>query len=454
MASKTSGGGYMLFVVFSGLAALVFLVLTLVFFAQVQDLTNQKVRAENDLNAAVRPNERDDRWSLLQQQAGSQGVVRYLDSSLRDTAEKVTGSRRHEADTLKQQIDSTLGEGGTSLIALVEDLRSQVGGLEQQLEQAEASRDAARSDLAAAEDRIETMQASQTETTERVSGEIGGYQQAVDDHGRNIESMRSEFVNRVQEIQSDSEAAIRSLESQIASLESQLAIANDQLRTLRNEREDDALRPSFEGALVDGRIIGTNAATGEISIDLGRSDRLVLGLTFEVYSGGASVRPMSNGEYPPGKASIEIVRIDSSSAMARVIRRTSGNPIIVGDVIANAVYDPNKTYGFAVFGNFDTNDDGIWTPQERQDIESLIIEWGGTVSTEVRGDTDFVVLGRRPVLPPEPRPNDPVEIIQRYLLMQQELQTYDDMFAQAEATGIPVLNENRLQTLTGLRGRR
>lgn len=457
MASKTSGGGTSIFIFSSLLVALVFLVTTLVLFAKVQELTNNVALAQTDLDAAVRSGERDDRWQVLQQIAqadGRQGVVRYLDSALRDISEKVTGSRRDEPQIVSQRIEQALGGNASSLLGLVNSLQSEVKSLEGRIVQSEASRDAARADMLASDDRIADIQRTHDETLSRATSEFDDYKARGDQYAADIESTRQQFETRLQQIQSDSDATIRSLEGEIAELESGMAIASDQLRTLRSERGDDELRPSFEGALVDGRILGINAATGDISIDRGRHDRLVLGLSFEVYPGGSSIRPLSNGNYPQGKASIEIIRIGDNSSVARVIRRTSGNPILVGDSIANAVYDPTKEYSFAVFGNFDTSGDGIFTPQERQDIASLISEWGGQASEHVQGDTDFLVLGRRPVLPPEPRPSDPVELIQRYLLMKQELQKYDDMFRQAQATGIPVLNQNRLYTLTGLRGRR
>ena len=35
--------------------------------------------------------------------------------------------------------------------------------------------------------------------------------------------------------------------------------------------------------------------------------------------------------------------------------------MVSGDVIANAVYDPKKSYRFVVFGAFDTDGDGVAT---------------------------------------------------------------------------------------------
>ncbi len=149
-----------------------------------------------------------------------------------------------------------------------------------------------------------------------------------------------------------------------------------------------------------------------------------------------------------------MVRIDDTSSVARILRENAGTPIIRGDAAANAIYDPKKVYSFALFGNFDTDGDGIATPQGRQEIGAMITQWGGTVTTDIVGDTDFLVLGSKPTLPPEPRTNDPVELVQRYLMLKQETVKYDELFDRATRASIPVLNQNRLFTLTGARSSR
>ena len=111
-------------------------------------------------------------------------------------------------------------------------------------------------------------------------------------------------------------------------------------------------------------------------------------------------------------------------------------------------------YSFTVFGNFDTNQDGTATAQEIHDIRAIINAWGGETSEDLQGDTDFLVLGERPILPPQPSADAPIEVIQRYLQLQRAVQKYDELFETARDTGIPVLNQNRLYTLTGLYARR
>jgi hypothetical protein len=177
-------------------------------------------------------------------------------------------------------------------------------------------------------------------------------------------------------------------------------------------------------------------------------------MTFEVYTNASAIKADEQGNYPKGKATIEITRVlDDNSSIARIVREVSGNPVIAADVIANAVFDPRKVYSFVVFGNFDFDGDSVATPQETQNIKGIIESWNGRISDDITGDTDFVVLGEKPILPPQPKPTDPVELTERYILLRQQVTRYDSLLERAGQAGIPILNQNRLYTLTGGLGR-
>jgi hypothetical protein len=71
------------------------------------------------------------------------------------------------------------------------------------------------------------------------------------------------------------------------------------------------------------------------------------------------------------------------------------------------------------------------------------------VVDEVTGDLDFIVLGAQPVLPPAPAAGAPIAVVNDYNRLQREIQRYNELLEAAEATSIPLLNANRLQTLIG-----
>ncbi|MBL8223568.1 MAG: hypothetical protein JNL62_30330, partial [Bryobacterales bacterium] len=61
------------------------------------------------------------------------------------------------------------------------------------------------------------------------------------------------------------------------------------------------------------------------------------------------------------------------------------------------------------------------TALERQDAETMITAWGGLIVPDLSGDVDFLVLGERPVLPPRPGADAPLEVVQEFIRRQREV---------------------------------
>ena len=59
------------------------------------------------------------------------------------------------------------------------------------------------------------------------------------------------------------------------------------------------------------------------------------------------------------------------------------------------------------------------------------------------------MLGSKPVLPPKPTPDQPIEVMQEYIRQDKVVQRYDALYKQAISSSVPILNENRLYTLIG-----
>jgi hypothetical protein len=192
---------------------------------------------------------------------------------------------------------------------------------------------------------------------------------------------------------------------------------------------------------------------GELFIDLGRNDRVMPGMTFEVYTNSSAIRidPRS-GDYARGKASIEIIRVGLETSTARIIRDAQGRPVLKDDVIANAVFNPEYRFKFLVHGLFDVNDDGRPSNAEADYVRRRIIDWGGELieGDALTGDLDFLVLGSQPPMP-APLPPDAEDVEFRSYLQQREArEQYDRLFEQASQAQIPVLNWNRFEVLTGM----
>jgi len=142
-------------------------------------------------------------------------------------------------------------------------------------------------------------------------------------------------------------------------------------------------------------------------------------MTFEVYDKNEGIPRLQTGDdasLPAGKASIEVMRVSHESSEARIIKQSPGTQIFVGDLIANLIYDPNVKFRFKVFGNFDIDQNGQATAQEADVVKRLISQWGGIVTEDLDIDTDFLIMGKEPVvpnIPAEQLKDDPIRSLNR-----------------------------------------
>lgn len=453
MAGRGGAGvGMIVTVSVLGVLSLALFVLTVVFYGNYQGAKRELDANVTQMSDFVRPDEkeRDDIRSIREAAGKSRkSVVGYLQESMATTMRAVTGSPRDTVAQLQTRLAAIPGAEGSSLIQVIQDQQANIARLEREVEQADADRQRALEDLANESERVALMQDSNNKAVAALNAEIGTYKSEVDRYREGINDTRKDMDARVERIITDRGDNEAKLSERIRELQNQNLVLQNQVAELRGEKNKDILKPDDEYALVDGQVAGLDSAAGRVFISIGRNQKVRLGMTFAVYNNATELRPDSEGVYPRGKASIEVIAVDDNSSTCRVLYESRGNPVVKGDVIANAVYDPSKTYKFVVWGNFDADRDARPTPQERMDIEAMILAWGGEVVEELTGDVDFLVLGERAVLPPPPRPGSPIEIMQEYIRLDRAVQHYNDLFNQAAATGLPVLNENRLYTLIG-----
>ena len=462
MATRTGGAsmGILAALAFFALLSLVMFVLFVIFAARAQRNAAERDTLREDLAIAIRPEEQNDRWEELKRSAASQrkGVVAYLDETNNQLIRMIGGTRRDTVESLKEKLQDRLkGEFQGEIPPLMtafEQMNGEIASLNTELEDTKRARDAAQADMRASIDRLGTTKQENADTVATLQEQIGANKQDVDRYRTDVNDSKRTFEERLSQTRADAEQRVAGLEGDLEKANNRIFILEEQLTNCRGNARATTLDGAQEATLIDGTILAVNPLKNEVSIGLGRRNHVVLGMTFEVYNVGTTLRPDAEGNYPPGKAAIEVIRIDDTTSRARVIRSTRGNPLIEGDLLVNPLYDPNKTYVFTVYGNFDTNGDGVPTPQEADEIRGFVEQWGGVVADDINGNTDFLVLGSPPILPPEPRVDDPVEVIDRYLRLSQEAQRYTKLFETAEKTGIPVLNQNRFFTLTGLTGRR
>lgn len=453
MAARTSAGaGVVITISLLGAIAFALFVVSVILYGDNLDYAKQIEDTEQNYREYVREADRADPAIAADfQKARQQGMslVRYLTNSLDTTYSKVTGNKSDRLEELGTKTSSVPGASTGSLLNVIRSMQGQIDSLTRSVADAEAARQRAQDNLQAEADRVLALEQQQADTVASLQSRIDQLETDNNEYRRGFQGTQQQLQARINQLQGELEQAQGDARTRIRELEQRNLLLEDQIATLQRQGRGDSLSPKPEFSLVDGDIANTNPSEKEVFISIGRRQNVILGMNFAVYGDETQIRPDAEGNYPQGKGAIEVVNVGETSSRCRVLFERAGNPIVPGDVIANAVYDPNKVYKFLVAGNFDTNGDGNRTPAERAEITALIEEWGGTATDDLTGDVDFVVLGEPPVLPPPPGIATPIEIVEIYIRKENELKRYNELFEQAQRTAIPVLNENRLYTLIG-----
>lgn len=461
MASR-GGTGAIVVAAVAGVLALAFFVAWLFVLGQLNEARTAQADAEASLTAFISSGERD--IAARFEQAAEQqrtSVFNIMNGRLSDMTEIVAGTDGSTPEEVRAQISDLSGPNGNPviqrltrgndepLLTLVRSLANEVADLETELEQANAERRAAIRGLNEQSEFVASERTRFNTEQGQLQGLVDRYVGDVETQLQNLESESRGMRERIDDARAQADAEKAELQAEVSELSSQILALQDQLRAARGLGTGGSLAGADEAALVDAEVVAINATDGSIVLNRGKRDRMVLGLRFVIYDDATSIRPNAAGNYPPGKATVEVINVGETSATARILSETQGNPIVRGDAMANAIYDPKKTYKFVVDGLFDTNRDGRFTRLERDNVAAQIAQWGGVVVDELEGDVDFVVLGQRPVLPPRPSSSAPIEIQQQYLELLRVVDGYNAMQESAESTRIPILNLNRLTTLTG-----
>lgn len=453
MASRSGGStGLVVSLVLTIMLAVGMFITTVIYFSNAQKAQKDLVALQSQYREYILPEEqqRDDIRQFVQAaRAESKSAVAYLATNLQDTIQTITGRPRESVEAMKQKLAGVGAGSGTSLLQIIRDNGNEIARLEQQLAAANQARDRALADRENEVRKVQQIEERHAQTLAGVMSQIESYKNEADAARAAMNRLQQQYVADIERLTREHADQIASLNQQVAAARTETARLTDEVKRLRGEKRSDVLSGTPEEALVDGRIINVNANAGEVTIDRGWSDRIKLGMTFAVYSRASAITRDEEGNYAQPKARIEVIRVGDTSSTARVTFQGRGNPVIRGDVIANAVYDPNKTYKFVTFGDFDANGDGVPTPTEVSEVRRLIQAWGGEVLESIQGDVDFLVLGARPVPPPQPPIDAAPEVVQFYIDALTRVQQYDQLYNAAVSTAIPILNENRLKTLIG-----
>lgn len=449
MASRSAPTGMLVGLVVFVLMSVVFLALTIIFFVGKTNEHEKAVAAEQALATFIRSEERgrDNAKVLEEAAAGNQRSVFGEMAERAQAMQQFMGS--DDADLAATRTALNLTETDTVRGAL-SDLRQQVkarsdeaGSLRTRLADATKQAEALRASGAASDKQHQAALA-------KVDGTIGDFRAAVEDAQNRLNAAITAFETFRVELEESQRNTLAEKDRELNESREEVSVLSEKVAALQSKVELASGRATNPADLVDASVAGIDPTSGNIFISIGSQSRVTPGMTFEVFDNAASI-VASAEQGSGGKASIQILKVGDRTSTCRVLRSTKGQPVIKGDVVANAVFDPNYRFKFLVHGAFDVNKDGRATPAESDFLRERIRSWGGEVidGSDLTGDLDFIVLGSEPSLP-APLPADATESqTTAYVAAREAREKYETLFKEARDAQIPVLNWNRFSTLTG-----
>jgi hypothetical protein len=346
--------------------------------------------------------------------------------------------------------DNNLVLALTTLAGGLKARLSEIDGLNQQLAATKQQQIADQQALAAAQQKMEQTIKEFQDAATTAKAEQATYQGSKDKDIASVTAQTTEQQRVAQEAIAQRDVQLKERDTKIE----QLSRDFEALKARFFGQRVDTQNPTIRQA--DGTIARTPGA-GVVWIDIGQKDGVPPGMTFEVYDKNKGIPaqptdPQNQNEapLPIGKASIEVIQVLATTSQCRVTRTSYGEVLALGDPIVNLVFDKNTKFNFMVYGNFDLDNNGTASPADTDVIKRLVTQFGGKLIDKVGVDTDFVVLGKEPVLPviPPEEKDDPFQQ-KRLADAQAALDAYLEVQKQATDLRIPVLNQNRFLYLVG-----
>jgi hypothetical protein len=445
------------------IALVVFVVLWLVSTIGLVILYTGQTKLEQDREAALKDMAKiasSAEFSQYQALArAGQTVLGRMAEDRRNMAKAISGSDADEWLAVKRQIDDkyeairTAGRienaesfSPDSLLSAVDELSAGWAKERERRTQAEANLGKAQAqiaDLTEARDKagqqfdatIAAIAAQLKETT----AQLTDYQKA---NAQVMETLKGNASKAEEQLRKEADRHRAELEEQAKNLDKMRNRLNDALATLKQLRGQPDIYAAAKQ--VDGRIIRALPGDPFVYVDLGARDQVTLGMTFAVYNAGEAIP--TSGE---GKATIEITSIYDDVSAGKIVSRSGNQPVLEGDLIANAIYSKGRKHKFVVLGRFDLDNSGTATAAEAEQIKAMIREWGGEVVDAVDTSTDFVVVGQGPTQPVAPPATAQPIDKQRAQEAMKAYEDFQNMVSEAKSLMIPILNQTQFLSFVG-----
>lgn len=450
-----AGTGVIVALVVSVVCNVGLLTITFMMYTGKAEALENEAQVRADLSGFVASSEKTEAFERLMDAAKGdrKSLYRLLDDRRADIAKFVTGNPSSGIAEMRSNLG--LAEGDVVANSMT-DMRRQQTSTNNKVSSLERQLTSAQGDNQELRDRADQIETIGDEKIANVEKEFDGYKVAANRYQSEVESAIAAIDDSRAKLDRDYRNRLSTVQGRLDQSNQENSVFRAQIDELRKKTENYRVKPQSPAELVDGRVISVPGSGGQVFIDLGRNDRVVPGMTFEVYEDASAIRPdPRTGEYVRGKASIEIIRVNADTSAARITREIPGRPVVKEDVIANAVFNPDYRFKFLVHGQFDIDSDGKVSVAEADYVGRRVLEWGGELveGDKLTGDLDFLVLGEQPPMPAPLPPDNTQAELRAYLQQREALEQYNRLFNQASQAQIPVLNWNRFRTLTGMTNR-
>jgi hypothetical protein len=359
---------------------------------------------------------------------------------------------------LKQAADKV--QNAAKINLPTDSLTGAVAALSDQVVQLAASTAQMQGQLKQAQDQNQQLVASQKQQLDDKDKLIAAANQKVEEMQTEVKQAQEQAANAQAALQASANSSMKQLQEVNAQLTSQNQAKDKQ--HLADVKTISGLKTKLKTARVDPNVAiilhpdGSVIRIGDNQtcfINLGSRQHVTKGLTFEVYDKTRGIPSLGDGlstegGQPAGKASIEVFNVGPDTSECRIIKTQQGQQLVVGDLISNLIYDPATAYNFVVYGNFDLSNGGVASPGDADIIKRLITQWGGKLQDKPDVNTDFVIMGAEPVVPPVTDPNNAAEQLKANQAKEQ-LEKYTAIVNAASQLSIPIMNQNRFLYFIG-----
>jgi len=268
-----------------------------------------------------------------------------------------------------------------------------------------------------------TMVQSLQDVARQKDAEIANLRTQLQDDAASSTQKQSELEGRIASLntqRNDLDAQVRTLRGEMADLQRK----HDAERTtweVRTQAITEALRFLDEPEAPDGQILAVSKDLGLGWVNIGAKNRLARGTRFRVVSGATGSTHV--------KAWATVTRVEPTQAEVSFDEVTDVfDPVVVGDVIYNPLYDPKGDRHAVLAGRFSGR-------FNEGNLKVLLSEMGISVQDHLDFNTDYLIVGSDLFVDEEGTPlDDP--------LSPSDLPVYKD----AQANGVQIVPLSKLRS--------